>query len=647
MKRSLLWKILLPVVILLAGLGSYLYIIKPSFRSETVLSVRSEAELYNFYEHSRPASSANELLVRLLTLPFSLFYYDVYDYLPVDIALPEPFYYADSRFNDITDDVKAGAESETEAASVDYSETNLQVENVDEADVLKTDGRFLYSLSGSEVVITDVSDSAAPRVVSRLESSDSSVPVDLILSDDTLVVISEKSASSLTKKFYSSHRAADTVVRVYRLDSARSDPRLEKTFTLYEPYYTSRRLGSKLFIISSGSLRLAGGKVDRTYEEDYETKEFAATSVQYLKDLETDRLTLIAALDLANLDAPLTLSPFLLDAENAYVSESAIYLLDTHYVSKDTFSLKSLFGLRGVVGFLLDLDYDSYEYSLHKATEIFKFKIDETSSAVSFSAHGQVSGSTLNQYSLDESGGLLRLALESYTGGTYSTRIAVLDDSLSLLGESSAVGRGERMKSSRFLGDKAYLVTYRNTDPLFVVDLSSPSSPKVLGELNISGYSAYLHPYDETHLLGIGVDTEETTSRDENGRLISTGATVEGLKMSLFDVSDFSAPKEVAKISFGDSLTSSAILTNAKALLFSREKEVIAIPTDDNSYRVFRVNLSDGFSEKGIITHADSSLIRGAYIGNSLVTVSEKTLMINDLASLAPLSELSLTTNDK
>ena len=114
------------------------------------------------------------------------------------------------------------------------------------------------------IIITDVSDSTAPRVVSRLESSDSSVPVDLILSDDTLVVISEKSTSSLTRKFYSSRRAADTVVRVYRLDSARSDPRLEKTFTLYEPYYTSRRLGSKLFIISSGSLRLAGGKVDRT-----------------------------------------------------------------------------------------------------------------------------------------------------------------------------------------------------------------------------------------------------------------------------------------------------------------------------------------------------------------------------------------------
>ena len=265
---------------------------------------------------------------------------------------------------------------------------------------------------------------------------------------------------------------------------------------------------------------------------------------------------------------------------------------------------------------------------------------------VSFSTRTKVSGTTLNQYSLDESAGYLRLALESYSDDGYSTRIAILDKDLELLGETSGLGRGEHMKSSRFLGDKAYLVTYRNTDPLFVVDLSEPSAPKVLGELKISGYSAYLHPYDETHLLGIGVDTDEVTNRDENGRIISSFATVEGLKMSLFDISDFATPKEVAKISFGDATTSSAILNNAKALLFSKEKEVIAIPTDNDTYRVFSVNLADGFAEKGVITHHDSSLIRGVYLDNSLVTVSENTLMINDLSSLTPLSELALTIND-
>ena len=153
------------------------------------------------------------------------------------------------------------------------------------------------------------------------------------------------------------------------------------------------------------------------------------------------------------------------------------------------------------------------------------------------------------------------------------------------------------MYATRFMGDKAYLVTYRNTDPLFVIDLKDETNPKVLGELHIPGYSSYLHPYDENHLIGIGMETEETVNRDAYGKVISTSAIVTGMKMSLFDVSDVTNPKEISKTVIGDRYTLSSVLTNPKALLFSKEKELLAIPVN-NYDEEFEVDETDKISDE-------------------------------------------------
>ena len=241
------------------------------------------------------------------------------------------------------------------------------------------------------------------------------------------------------------------------------------------------------------------------------------------------------------------------------------------------------------------------------------------------------------------------------------------------------------MYSSRFIGNKAYLVTYKTIDPLFVIDLSNPSNPEVLGELKIPGYSTYLHPYDENHIIGIGMETEEQVYRDVNGRVISTTSKIVGMKMALFDVSNVNNPIQLSSTVIGDSRTTSAILTNPKALLFSKEKELIAIPVNnlaqdfeiaDNfttysslissytarqknyvseGYIVFNINLEDGFNKKGVITHENenypayyystksfSKLLRGVYIDNNLYTVSEDKIKVNDLDTLKLLSELNI-----
>lgn len=239
------------------------------------------------------------------------------------------------------------------------------------------------------------------------------------------------------------------------------------------------------------------------------------------------------------------------------------------------------------------------------------------------------------------------------------------------------------MYSSRFIGDKAYFVTYQTVDPLFVIDLSDPTKPRALGELKIPGYSTYLHPYDENHIIGIGMETEENVVRNSSGKVIRTTSTIVGMKMALFDISDVSNPVQVSSTVIGDRRTTSAILTNPKALLFSKEKELIAIPINNfaedfgissttanyasmvnsytnyakpyvsEGYAVYRINVQDGFSLKGVITHDktvtknywrnSSKLLRGLYIDQDLFTVSETGIKVNDLDSLTLKSELVLS----
>lgn len=250
------------------------------------------------------------------------------------------------------------------------------------------------------------------------------------------------------------------------------------------------------------------------------------------------------------------------------------------------------------------------------------------------------------------------------------------------IGETESLAEGEKMYSSRFLGNKAYLVTYKTIDPLFVIDLSNPTSPKVLGELKIPGYSTYLHPYDENHIIGIGMQTEEKVNRNANGKVTSTTATITGMKMALFDVSDVNNPIQISDTIIGDRRTTSSILTNHKALLFSKEKQLLAIPVNNykedfevkasnntystmvdayskynkdyisEGYFVYRINLTDGFQLKGTITHdktkskysydKQSRLLRGLYIEDDLYTISEDYIKVNKLEDLQEVGQVKV-----
>jgi uncharacterized secreted protein with C-terminal beta-propeller domain len=291
--------------------------------------------------------------------------------------------------------------------------------------------------------------------------------------------------------------------------------------------------------------------------------------------------------------------------------------------------------------------------ALNKTT-FFKFALDNGYAV--YQAKGLTEGAVLNQYSLDEFNGYFRAVMTVDTqGGESKNSLVIFDRAMRLSGSVGDLAPGERVYSARFMGDRAFMVTYRTVDPLFALDLSDPRAPKVLGELKIPGYSSYLHPYDENHLIGFGRDTEEYTTYDSKGSVVNTRAVNRGLKLALFDISDLSQPKELAVVSIGDENTHSALLNNPKALLFSKKKGFIAFPVQHYAYNKEDAELNGahvydispaGIKQRGVIhwegadkggydyKYYESNIQRILYIGNTFYSASDTGLQSNDMLSL-------------
>jgi uncharacterized secreted protein with C-terminal beta-propeller domain len=299
-------------------------------------------------------------------------------------------------------------------------------------------------------------------------------------------------------------------------------------------------------------------------------------------------------------------------------------------------------------------------------------RISINSGEIKYESRGEVPGHVLNQFSMDEYNGHFRIA--TTTGSwdmTSKNHVYVLDMNLDTVGNLEDLAPGESIYSARFIGNRVYLVTFRKIDPLFVIDLTDPYNPKVLGKLKIPGYSDYLHPYDENHVIGIG---KETVAAEEGDF-----AWYQGVKLSLFDVSDVEKPKEISKYEIGDRGTDSYALRDHKAFLFSREKGIMVLPIllaeiDEEKYPngvppnaygdyvwqgayVLELTLENGFLLKGRVTHLETdeeleksgyyfgspySVTRSFYIENVLYTVSLKKVKMNDMDTLEQLGEVEL-----
>ena len=286
-------------------------------------------------------------------------------------------------------------------------------------------------------------------------------------------------------------------------------------------------------------------------------------------------------------------------------------------------------------------------------------RISISDGEITYEAQGNVPGFVNNQFSISEYDRHLRVStttqgwmIRSYLSNVDSqNNVYVLNMDLEIVGSVEDLATGEQIYATRFIGDKCYLVTFKQMDPFFVIDLGDPGNPEVLGELKIPRFSTYLHPYDETHIVGIGRD----------------GGKV---KISLFDVSDLSNPVELSKYEVENTensrgWTQSSALYEHKAFLFDREKNLLVLPIGDYSKQsayVFDISVENGIELKGTVTHdlemqseeTDSddtyyynydygnSIKRTLYIDDVLYTISDNMVKMNNLNALDEINSVSL-----
>ena len=607
----------------------------------------------------------------------------------------------------------SGSDSKQTLSS--YSSTNNQVAGVDEADIMKTDGNYVYLLDYNDLYIIKAKPASDAGVITKITFK--SRPQEFYISDGRLVVFGYDDQIYSNKTYQNFKRQGQyTYLKVFDVSDPKN-PKQVRDLNLEGNYSDSRVVGDYLYMITNNyqNYLMSEPLLPRIMEDGQVLAEKCGLSAKCYNPnvfyfnipYQSYNFTSVTAINVKDASESIASNIYLLSGnQNLYVSPNNIYITYTEYLNEsdverdvvidliksrlssenqdkiakidavdsfilsDTEKKNKIFAL--VENYVAGLSADSQnnlqteidtklKQTLEdKAKDMEKtviHKIAFSGSKLEYKAGGQVSGHVLNQFSMDENNGYFRIAttrsqswsrLESANKASYSN-VYVLDDNLKTVGTLENLAPGEQIYAARFMGDRAYLVTYKQTDPLFAIDLKEPNNPKVLGELKMPGYSSYIHPYSENLLLGFGRDT----SIDASG-----ASKTKGLKLGLFDVTDPSAPRELDSFVTGDSYSDSIALSDHKAFLASSGKNLISIPVtlksgqygekiefsgalafsvNDGKIKLRgRIDHSDGGNYNhsdyfGGFNYFDNSVKRSLYIDDALYTFSNKFLKINSL----------------
>ncbi len=571
----------------------------------------------------------------------------------------------------------------------DSSQTPTQVAGVDEGDRVKTDGSHLFAIAGDGIDILDVAAPERLGVVSHL-----TLPGDerqLFLSGTRVTVISQDwgqfdvavGTATMMPIHASPPHVFVTVVDV----AVPASPVIVETTRLDGWLVDARAIGDRVMVVTQGSIDLpAPGVVtdpatppspspvpmlaSTVTRPSYAIGPFMTrdgTGSRY-EDEASYRDRLEKAWDEASLPGYQVVDAAGAEVSGTLVDPARTSLPvdggDTSLLSVVSFTVGDAVAgpdatttAGGVGGRIYASTSGLYVYDTHvgswwdeadagTTTNIYQF--DLTAADAPLVAMGSVSGMTLNQFSLDEQDGLLRIATTDGFGSGASNALTVLAAAagrLEAVGSVSGLAGGERIYSVRFVGDYGYVSTFRQVDPLFVIDLSEPTAPRVTGELKVPGYSTYLMPLDDTHLLGVGRDVDPMTGRDG------------GLQLSLFDVADPTNPTRSATYTFAGEWGSwSPAEWDHHALGWFAAQGILALPVDGGHSApglvapglvVFRIDTgsSDAFTQLGTISHADS-IDRSVRIGDVLYAVSLQHVTAHPLTDPAvQLAAADLTVN--
>lgn len=499
----------------------------------------------------------------------------------------------------------ADAKSDT-AGSNDFSATNVQVKGVDEADVIKTDGTYLYHATEHQVIISQAYPADSMKIVKQIRyDGENFRPTELYVDEKYLVVIGAKEAKAYSQKpqFGYMDSMPTVAALVYDISNKEKIVKLRE-LELDGFYISSRKIGSSLYLISSRYvdaypiLEERNHQVLPMYFDSAVSDQYLSvsyTDMRYFPDRVEPSFLMVGAVNLDE-KKPMQVSTYLGTGENVYASPRHLYVTVTKW--EEDKQVKAMNGR----------EIFRPSAPVNQSSSIYKFDLEP--GEVRYLGKGEVPGTILNQFSLDEHQEYLRIATTSgdlwrNDEHTSKNNLYVLDQNLEIKGKLEGIAPGERIYSARFMGNRAYMVTFKKVDPLFVIDLKQPEQPKILGALKIPGYSDYLHPYDENHVIGFGKDTME--AKNQSGNF----AWYQGMKVALFDVTDVTRPKEKFKEIIGDRGTDSELLSNHKALLFSKDKHLLAFPVTEMKIREQRNNLDTALSE--MPAYGEFSF-QGAYI---------------------------------
>lgn len=636
-------------------------------------------------------------------------------------------------------EIAYAAPDEIGAGSQDYSKTNVQVEGIDEADIIKTDGKYIYAVARNDLFIISAYPADNSEVLAKITFE--SRPRDIYVNGDSLVVFGQDDLIYNTEVYKEFKRRGNfTFFKVFDITD-RKNPKQARDLDFEGDYSDSRMIGDYVYFATANYNYYYYDDempMPRIIENGEEVSAACASvnagcvipDMYYFNiPYESYNFTSVNAINIKKYDQKVTGDIYLLPGnQNMYVSQNNIYITYTKYISEYQLIMEvmkeavyprlaakdqeKIAKIEAAENYILNQGekivkisqiIERYQASLppdeqkklaketeekmkQKYQDISKelektviHKIAIKDGELEYKASGEVTGQVLNQFSMDENNGFFRVAttknqtwsrFEEENRGSYNN-LYVLDENLKIAGALENLAEGERIYSARFMQNRAYMVTFKQMDPLFVIDLADPKNPKVLGKLKIPGYSDYLHPYDDTTLIGLGKDTGET----EWG-----GVRTKGLKLSLFDVSDVSEPKEIDTYIMGDAGSDSIALRDHKAFLFSRDKNLLVIPVSIqesssgpveeeilsryypkltfSGAAVFKIDKS-GFELKGKIDHSDggrpansdywqgysyydNTVKRSLYIDDVLYTFSNQYLKMNKIDGLEMVKNLEL-----
>ena len=524
-------------------------------------------------------------------------------------------------------DATDGLEVADNKGAQNHSDTTVQVEGVDEADIVKTDGKYIYILSYTKysgegmVKIVDVTGKKPKQLASIKETE--IYASDMYLSGNRLILIGGK------VDYAGDYAARDIVIPSEQCvaviyDVSKPDSPKELIRLNQSGYYEeSRLIDGKLYVISNFDINTESvqKKDAATYVPLVNCKDYNGTvgaeSVHFYDNCDYPRYTVICGYNIK--DGSLGGTQSVLGGSYTVYS-STKNIITCGYADSE--------GL----------------------TQIARFSIE--GGKIDFKATGSLRGSLLNQFSIDEYKEHFRFVLTDYnteevfddgsdasdkndmlywTQEDETNSLIILDSDLKETGKITDLAPGERVYSVRFMGDTAYFVTFRQVDPLFSADVSDPKNPKIIGSLKIPGFSNYLFPYGDK-LLGIGQNADEQTGR--------TGS----MKLSMFDISD---PANVTE-SFKTDVPAeySEALYNHKAIIVDYEKNIIGFPVDGNTgfeYLVYSYEKGKFIQKlKAEFDINNNQDFRGLYIGNVLYIANSYELRYYDLKTFEPLGMLQL-----